>query len=67
MAELELMRDRGRGEHDKLERLEVCTESLVKGMQLEYDKVCSGAICISVMWAWSLHVNNRHLFQSQYT
>lgn len=39
MAELELLRDRERGEHDKLERLEVCTETLVKSLQLEHDKV----------------------------
>lgn len=33
------MRGRERGDHDKLERLEVCTENLVKRLQLDHDKV----------------------------
>ncbi len=42
------MRGRERGDHDKLERLEVCTENLVKRLQLDHDKVkliklCSGS------------------------
>ena len=39
VTELELLRGRERGEHEKLDRLEVCTEHLVKGLQLEHDKV----------------------------
>ena len=41
VAELELLREREHGEHDKLERLEACSENLVKGLQTEHDKVCS--------------------------
>ncbi len=40
VAELELAQGRERGDHNKLERLELCTGNLVKGMQLEHDKVC---------------------------
>ncbi len=39
MAELELLRGRERTDHDKLERLEVSTENLVKNLQLDHDKV----------------------------
>lgn len=43
VAELELLRGHERSEHDKLDRLEVCTQSLVKGLQLERDMV---ALCL---------------------
>lgn len=43
VAELELLRGHDRSEHDKLDRLEVCTQSLVKGLQLERDMV---ALCL---------------------
>ena len=33
------MRGRELGDHDKLERLEVCTENLVKRLQLDHDEV----------------------------
>lgn len=46
VAELELLRGHERSDHDKLDRLEVCTQSLVKGLQLERDMVTS---CASVL------------------
>ncbi len=33
------MRGRELGDYDKLEKLEVCTENLVKRLQLDHDKV----------------------------
>lgn len=41
VAELELLRGHERSEHDKLDRLEVCTQSLVKGLQLERDMMAA--------------------------
>ena len=41
VAELELLRGHQRSDHDKLDRLEACTQSLVKDLQLERDKVLS--------------------------
>lgn len=39
VAELELLRGHDRSDHDKLNRLEACTHSLVKELQLERDQV----------------------------
>ncbi|DBA93908.1 TPA: hypothetical protein ACH3X3_013946 [Trebouxia sp. C0006] len=41
VAELELMRGRELGDYDKLEKLEVCTENLVKRLQLDHDKMAA--------------------------
>lgn len=50
MTELELLRGHERCDHDKLDRLEACTQSLVKDLQLERDKVlyCHQCACIEV-------------------
>ena len=39
VAELELLRGHEHSDHDKLDRLEACTQSLVKDLQLERNKV----------------------------
>lgn len=39
VAELEILQGKEHGNHDKLERLEACTESLLQGMRLEHDNV----------------------------
>ncbi|DBA90432.1 TPA: hypothetical protein ACH3X1_003703 [Trebouxia sp. C0004] len=41
VAELELMRGRELGDHAKLEKLEVCTENLVKRLQLDHDQMAA--------------------------
>ena len=46
IAELELLRGHERSDHDKLDRLEACTQSLVKGLQLERDKVFIVMSCL---------------------
>lgn len=45
VAELELLRGHDRSDHDKLNRLEVCTQSLVKELQLERDQVSKKQQC----------------------
>lgn len=51
MAELELLRGQERADYDKVERLEVCTEKLVRDLQLEHDKVHPS---ISPLLVWCL-------------
>lgn len=45
VAELELLRGHDRSDHDKLNRLEACTHSLVKELQLERDQVSKRQQC----------------------
>ena len=48
VAELELLRGHQRSDHDKLDRLEACTQSLVKDLHLERDKVLLSHLCASI-------------------
>lgn len=45
VAELELLQGHDRSDHDKLNRLELCTHSLVKELQLERDQVPNRQHC----------------------
>ena len=45
VAELELLRGHDRSDHDKLNKLEACTHSLAKELQLERDQVLNRHPC----------------------